>query len=438
MLSSVGLLIALTAMNAVFASAEIAVISTNETRLKMLADEGNRAAKRLIYLTKQPAKFLATIQVAITLAGLLSSAFAAENFAGPLTAYLISVGVPVAESVLRPIALMVITVILAYFNLIFGELVPKRVAMKRAEPLALALSGLLYLVAKCFAPLVALLTVSTNLVLRLMGMNPEEEDDTVSEEEIRMMLAQGKLQGSIKHHENEIIQNIFEFDDITAEQLCTHRTDLYMLDVEEFETWDEKICNSRYTYYPVYSCEKDNVVGILSAKKYFRLQDRTNKAQVLKKTLTKPLFLLKSMKADKVFAALQTAHQGLALLVDEHGGLYGMVTLHDLLEALVGNLDYEAHPDEEPIRKVGENLWRISGMTALSAVAKALDVRLPSDDHETLNGMIYQLLGYVPKDGDTPECTGYGLVFQVKLVQRHRVEYALVSKQEQPAEEPAE
>ncbi len=429
MLGSVVLLVLLTATNAIFASAEIAVISTNETRLKLLAEEGNKAAKRLLYLTKQPAKFLATIQVAITLAGLLSSAFAAENFATPLTQWLISVSVPIAESVLRAVSLLVITVILAYFNLIFGELVPKRVAMKQAESLALRLSGLLYLVAKCFAPLVGLLTVSTNAVLKLLGINPNEEDETVSEEEIRMMVAQGRLQGSIKQHENEIIQNIFEFDDTTAEQLCTHRTDLCMLDIQEFEHWEEIICKSRFTYYPIYEQEKDDVVGILSAKKYFRLKNRNIKEEVLQKTLSKPMFLLKSMKADRVFAALQTEKQGIALLVDEHGGLYGMITLHDLLEALVGDLDYEGTGQEEPIRKIGENMWKVGGMIALSAVAKALELKLPNEHHETLNGLIYQLLGYVPQDGETPECSGYGLHIQVKSVKQHRVEYALIEKQ---------
>lgn len=429
MLGSIVLLMVLTATNAIFASAEIAVISTNETRLKMLAEEGNKAAKRLLYLTKQPAKFLATIQVAITLAGLLSSAFAAENFAAPLTKWLITAGVPIAESVLRPVSLLVITVVLAYFNLIFGELVPKRVAMKESESLALRLSGLLYLVAKCFAPLVGLLTVSTNLILKLLGINPDEEDETVSEEEIRMMVAQGRLQGSIKQHENEIIQNIFEFDDTTAEQLCTHRTDLCMLDIEEFESWEEIICKSHFTYYPVYEQEKDDVIGILSAKKYFRLKNRKNKEDVLQKTLSKPIFLLKSMKADKVFAALQTEKKGMALLVDEHGGLYGMITLHDLLEALVGDLDYEGNGQEEPIRKIGENLWKVGGMTALSTVAKAMEIKLPNEHHETLNGFIYQLLGYVPQDGETPECSRYGLKIQVKSVKQHRIEFALIEKQ---------
>ncbi len=427
MASSLILLVILTALNAVFASAEIAVLSTNEGHLKMMQSHGDKRARRLLALTKQPARFLATIQVAITLAGLLSSAFAAENFAGPLTNWLLGMGVPISEGVLRPISLLVITVILAYFNLIFGELVPKRVAMKKAESLSLKLSGLLYFVSKCAAPLVALLTASTNGVLRLMGLDPNQNEEEVSEEDILLMLSQGRAQGVIKQHEDELIQNIFEFDDTTAEQLCTHRTDLMMLDLEDFDQWEETIRSSRYTYYPIYQEEKDDVIGILSAKKYFRLDNRNDRAAVLEQTVTKPLFLLKSMKADRVFAALQQAHQGLALLVDEHGGLYGMVTLHDLLEALVGQLNYEALA-EEPVRRVGDNLWRVHGMSSLTDLERALEMELPTEEHETLNGMIYELIKRIPEDGEQFECDGYGLHIKVEQVKHRRVVSCLVSK----------
>ena len=427
MISSFILLVCLTATNAVFASAEIAVISTSEARLRQLEEQGDKRAKRLLSLTEQPARFLSTIQVAITLAGLLSSAFAAENFAGPLTSWLLRMGVTMPETVLRPLVLVIITAILAYFNLIFGELVPKRVAMKRAESLSLALSGLLYFVAKVAAPLVALLTVSTNGVLRLMGIDPEQNEEEVSEDQILLLLAQGRAQGVIQQHEDELIQNIFEFDDIAADQLCTHRTDLLMLDLDEFDRWDELLRGSRYTYYPVYQEEKDDVVGILSAKKYFRLKDRTNRQEVLEKTVSKPLFLLKSMKANRVFYALQREHQGLALLVDEHGGLYGMITLHDLLEALVGDLDYEG-ATEAPVRRIAENVWRVDGMTTLTDLGEALEMELPTEEHDTLNGLIYELAGRIPENGEKLVCDGFGLHIRVEQVENHRVVYAMVSK----------
>lgn len=430
------LLIILTAVNAVFASAEIAVISVSESRLKMLRDEGSRAASRLLALTEQPSRFLSTIQVAITLAGQLSSAFAAENFAGPVTSALLAAGVPIPENILRTISLLLITVVLAYFNLIFGELVPKRVAMKRAESLSLALSGLLYFVAKCFAPLVFLLSVSTNGVLRLMGLNPEEDDEAISEEEIRMLLAQGNAQGVIKQRENEIIQNLFEFDDITADQLCTHRVDLLMLDTTDFDAWADTIRDSHFTHYPVYTEEKDNIIGILSAKKYFRLGDCSSLQAVLNGAVAKPLFLPRTMKADRVFQALQNAHQGLAMLVDEYGGLYGMVTLHDLLEALVGDLDDGHGPQEVDIRRLNETTWRIDGRADLAEVNRALDAKLPCEEHDTLNGLLYELAGRIPANGEHFSCEGYGLHFDVPEVRGHRVVYALVRPL--PPETPAD
>lgn len=201
MLGAFLLQIILITLNAVFASAEIAVISLNETKLKQEAKNGDVRAERLMSLTKQPARFLATIQVAITLAGILGSAFAADNFSAPLVVALTAAGVPVSPKVLKNVALVVITLILSYFSLVFGELVPKRIAMKKSEALALGMSGMLYVVAKIFAPLVALLTVSTNFILKRIGLNPEEEEERVSEEEIRMMLEVGNEQGVIKNEE---------------------------------------------------------------------------------------------------------------------------------------------------------------------------------------------------------------------------------------------
>ena len=258
------LLIILIFLNATFASAEIAVISMNDTRLKKLAEQGDSRAVKLSSLTRQPARFLATIQVAITLASLLQSAFAAENFAGPLVAVLLNAGVKIPEGILRSVCVFLITLILAYFNLVFGELVPKRIAMKKSESLALAMSGILYVVSRIFAPLVWLLTVSTNLILRLLGMNPEEEGDTVTEEEIRMLLAEGNEKGTIASEENEMIQNVFEFNDISVEEICTHRKDTELLFVSDDNTvWEDTIRAHRHTYYPVCRENQDDIIGVL-------------------------------------------------------------------------------------------------------------------------------------------------------------------------------
>ena len=219
-------------LNAVFASAEIAVISINDAKLARMAAEGDKRAVRLARLTSQPARFLATIQVAITLSGFLGSAFAAENFSDGLVNWLVSLGVGVPAATLDAIAVVIITLVLSYFTLIFGELVPKRVAMRKAESLALGISGLISAIAKLFAPIVWFLTASTNAVLRLLGIDPNAEEETVSEEEIRMMVDVGSQKGTIDHEEKQFIQNVFEFDDLTAGEIATHRTDLTILWLE--------------------------------------------------------------------------------------------------------------------------------------------------------------------------------------------------------------
>lgn len=248
-MQAIVLLIILIFLNAVFASAEIAVLSMSETKLKKLVGEGDRRALKLNNLIEQPARFLATIQVAITLAGFLQSAFAADTFADPLVTVLLEAGVPVPANVLRSAAIVLITIILSYFTLVFGELVPKRLAMKKTEQMALGMAGLLYFVAKVFAPLVWLLTVSTNLVLRLMGISPEEEEDQVTEEEIRMLLMEGSEQGNIQLEETQMIRNVFEFDDIPVDEICTHRREAVMLYLEDTpEEWEEVIRNHRYTH----------------------------------------------------------------------------------------------------------------------------------------------------------------------------------------------
>ena len=263
-------------LNAVFASAEIAVISINDAKLARMVAEGDKRAVRLARLTSQPARFLATIQVAITLSGFLGSAFAAENFSDGLVNWLVGLGVGIPAATLDAIAVVIITLILSYFTLIFGELVPKRVAMRKAESLALGISGLISAIAKLFAPIVWFLTASTNAVLRLLGIDPNAEEETVSEEEIRMMVDVGTQKGTIDHEEKQFIQNVFEFDDLTAGEIATHRTDLTILWQEEsMEEWASTIHNSRHTRYPVCGESADDVVGILNAKDYFRLTDRS-------------------------------------------------------------------------------------------------------------------------------------------------------------------
>lgn len=411
--------IVLIAMNAVFASAEIAVISMNDAKMKRMALNGDKRAERLIYLTDQPARFLATIQVAITLAGLLGSAFAAENFAGELAQFLKNSGVDTSLSFLRSLCVFIITLILAYFNLVFGELVPKRVAMKNAEKLALGMSGMLKLVSKLFAPLVWLLSASTNGMLRIIGIDPEDEEEVISEEEIFMMLDQGSEKGTIDLEESKFIRNVFAFDDIPVEQACTHRVDVVMLEIEDdMETWDKIILENRFTYFPICGEDSDDILGVLDTKSYFRMKERSREL-VMEEAVEKPYFVPETMKADVLLRNMRKNRRHFAMVLDEYGGLSGVITLRDLVQLLIGDMLNDA--EEEEIKSIGEEEWRIMGSASLEDVSDALNIPLPIDEYETYGGFIFSELGKIPEDGSQFTIVTCGMEIHVKEVLNHRI-----------------
>lgn len=422
MLGPILLQIILIFLNATFASAEIAVISMNETKLKNLAAAGNPRAKKLASLTEQPARFLATIQVAITLAGLLGSAFAAENFAEPLVALMINAGISIPKNILQSISVVLITLILSYFSLIFGELVPKRIAMKKTEAMALGLSNLLYWVAKFFAPVVFLLTCSTNLILRLIGIDPNEADAEVSEEDIRMLLVEGNQQGTINADEREMIQNVFEFDDILVEQICTHRIDVTTLHISDsMETWESMINSSRHTYYPVCGENRDDILGVLDTKDYFRSKNKSRE-YIMENAVDKAYFIPETMKANILFQHMKQSRRYFSIILDEYGGMSGIITLHDLIEALVGDLDEIEEPTKpKEIEQLAENSWRIQGYAELDNVSETIGITLPTENFDTYSGFICHLINRVPNDDESFECTFDNLVIHVHSVKNHRI-----------------
>lgn len=421
------LLIILIMLNAIFASAEIAVISTNETKLRKMAEEGSKKAKKLVFLIEQPSRFLATIQVAITLAGLLQSAFAAENFAGPLVDFLVDAGVSIPASVLKSVSIVVITIILAYFNLVFGELVPKRVAMKKSEQLSLAMAGLLYCVAKVCAPVVWFLTASTNLVIRVLGMNPDEEEEPVTEEEIRMMIEEGNEKGTIEAEEKEMIQNIFEFNDISVEEICTHRKEVVLLFAEDSsEKWEERINETRHTYYPVCGKDKDDILGVLNTKDYFRLADKS-KEYIMEHVMEEVFFVPESMKANVLFGKMKQKRTYFAIIIDEYGGLSGIITVHDIMEALVGELEEKEDEDKpKDMEQIAEDTWKIQGCADLDEVAEAIDRELPVDIYDTFSGFVCGLIGRIPGDGEQFEHEEENMKIVVKDVKDHIIQETIV------------
>lgn len=422
--------LALIACNAVFACAEIAMISLNESRLAKMASEGDRRAVRLLRLTEQPARFLATIQVAITLSGFLGSAFAAENFSDELVALFRSMGVRVPEATLDAAAVVLITLVLSYVTLIFGELVPKRVAMQKAEALALAMSGLITLIAKIFAPIVWLLTNSTNGILRLLGIDPNADEEDVSEESIRLMVDAGSEKGAIDSEEKEFIQNVFEFDDLTAGEIATHRTDVCFLWMDEsMEDWKKTIYESRHTLFPICGETADQVVGILNARDYFRLEEK-NRETVMKKAVKPAYYVPESVKADVLFRNMKRTHNSLAVVLDEYGGMTGIITINDLLEQLVGEFDEDAQADHEEaqVEQVDINTWKVRGSASLDAVSEALGISLENEGYDTFSGLVFGALGSVPQDGAQAEVETSGLHIRVMEIRDHQVVTALVNK----------
>lgn len=425
-------------LNAVFACAEIAVVTMNDNKLAKLTASGNKRAIKLSKLTEQPARFLATIQIGITLVNLLGSAFAAENFSDRLVQVFIDMGIGLPVKVLDTLSVIILTLILTYFTVTLGELVPKRIGMKKSESLALGMSSFIFVVSKLFAPIVWLLTVSANGLLRLLRINPQDEDNNNTEEEIRMMIDAGSEKGTIDPDEKDMITNIFEFDDITAGELMTHRTEVSLLWSEESdEQWEQTINESKYSIYPICSESPDNIIGVLYAKEYFRLKDRSRE-NVMKNAVMPAYFVPESVKADVLFRNMKTKRNHFAIVLDEYGGMSGIITINDLLEQLVGDLeDDHSAPEEQPeIQRIDSNTWLILGSASLDDVTKQLGVILPEDDYDTFGGFVFGILGTIPDDGTTPEIENYGLLIKVQSIKDHRLESALVCITEKATVDP--
>ncbi len=418
-------------LNAVFACAEIAVISMNDARLEQLVGENNKKAIRLKKLTNEPAKFLATIQVAITLSGFLGSAFAADNFSEMLVSWLINMGVTLPVSTLDTISVVVITLILSYFTLVFGELVPKRLAMKKAEQLALGMSKLITTISGLFRPIVWFLTASTNGILRLLGIDPNQEDEEVSEEEIRMMVDIGNKKGVIEKEEKEMIQNVFEFNDTELSEIATHRLDVKALQItDDLDVWENEMQESRYSYYPICEGTVDKIVGVLNVKDYFRLKNKT-KEVVVNKLIRPVQYALETMTADVLFKKMRATKNHFAVVLDEYGGMFGIITMNDLLEELVGDLENDIYQkDDEDIVQITDNTWEIFGNASLEDVCEKTEVCLPMDTYDTFGGFIFGTFEELPKVGANFDLAEYHLKVEIKEIKNYRIEKAIVVKTE--------
>lgn len=422
-------------INAFFAATETSVVSLNENKIRKQADDGDLKARQLLKMIESPTRFLSTIQVCITLSGFLASAFASDSFAALLVGLFVNAGFTlISPAALHTICVILITLVLSYFMIVLGELVPKRVALQNPEKTASFACGTIRVVSKIFSPLVWLLSASTNGVLRLLRINPNEASEEVTEEEIRMMVDMGSETGAIEQDERVMIENIFEFNNTTAADVMVHRMDVVAIHVEDDDQEILKtIRESGLSRFPVYDSDIDDIIGILNTRD-FLLNAQSQQPRPLRQLLRDVYMVPETVAADTLFSNMQKQKIHLAVVVDEYGGMSGIVTMEDLLEEIVGNIYDEFDPSEDSeIEKLGENLWRVNGTVELETLAEALGVDLPLDqEYDTLGGMVFSSFSSIPEEGTHPEVTMYGLHIRVESICDHRVEKALVSKVETP------
>ena len=434
------LLFALILVNAFFAMSEMAIVTLNDSKMEKMADEGHKKAKKVLRLTEDSSRFLSTIQVGVTLAGFLTSAVAATSFSSILTAWLTDLFSITDKSVIGLVAslsLILITIIISYFSLVLGELLPKRIAMHNPESISFRVVGILLFFKAVMRPIVALLSASTNGMLRLFGINPKDAPQAVTEEEIRMLVDVGEEKGVIEESQKEMINNIFEFDDIVAADVMTHRTDVVAIDINDsFTTVLKTVMEEGYSRIPVYDDDLDDIKGVLYVKDLLKFVGQDLPKRGVAKLMRKAYFVPESKKCGELFAEMTEKRIQLAIVSDEYGGFAGIVTIEDLLESIVGNMQDEYDDEEEEFEKLNDTTYTIDGVTDIEEVEEELGIKLPQGEYDTVAGMIMSILGRIPEENETPTVEVAGCEFTVESINERRIERVKIVKL--PVEEETE
>lgn len=409
----------LTLVNAFFAGAEMAVVSVNKNRIKVLADEGSKRAALLQTLFEDSTKFLSTIQVAITLAGFFSSASAATGISQVLGGWIAQFGIPYSNT----IAVVVVTIILSYFTLVFGELVPKRIALQKAEAFSLFVVQPIYIISKILSPFIKLLSLSTNGFLHLIGMKTENLEEAVSEEEIKKMLETGSENGVFNEIEKEMINSIFSFDDKTAKDVMVPRREVFAIDIEEpLEKILDEILETRHSRIPVYEEQIDNIIGILQVKDVMIEARKKSFEEVDIRALLKEAFFVPDGKStDELFREMQKTKNRMAVLIDEYGGVSGILTVEDLVEEVMGEITDEHEEEVVELQKIGEKEYLLEGSILIEELNEKLNLKLETENYDTLSGYLIEELGYIPKDSGQCELDADGVHFKILEVKEKRI-----------------
>lgn len=425
MLFSAVVLLVLILVSGVLASSEIAVSSSNRNRVKMQADGGDKRAARLLATKDDPHSFFATTQLYYTFIGFFSGAYAASSFTGPLVDLSRRLGLPVPENVAEPLMFILITAILTYVSLILGELVPKRIAMQYAIPYSLRILPVLNVLSILALPFVKLLSASSKLVLKLIGIKDDNAEEDITKDEIRMIVEAGSEHGHIAKSEQGMIENIFGFDRLTAGDVCTHRPDVIALPIDaDFKTVVDVWTSENYTRVPVYEKNRDDICGILHSKDM--LHYLVNGSDVsdfnIRSLMREAYFVPLSKKADELFQDMRREQVYIAVVIDEYGGTLGIVTMEDLVEKIVGSIQDEYDIDEMPdVVPIDDYTFQLQGTTPLETVQSRFGVQLPVDEYETLSGFLVGQLGYIPTEDEQPRVDFDGLIFKVEMMQKKRI-----------------
>lgn len=421
MLSQLIILAILILLNAYFAASEIAFISLNDAKIEKMAKDGNKKAKQIQSMLESPSKFLATIQIGITLAGFLSSAFASDAFAEKLAPMLFDIMPFLSLNIWKSISIIIITIILSFFTLVFGELVPKRLAMKHYEKISFATIGVIKTISTITLPFVKLLTFVTNAISKIFGVGENDEEE-VTEEEIKMMVDQGKEKGTIKEEEKELIDNVFEFNDITVSEIMRHRKDIFAVDInisnEELAQELEE-AQYRYSRIPVYDETIDEIKGILYVKDV--LKNIKNKNVKVKDLVKDAYFVSQNRLINEVFKELQKNKMQIAIILDEYGGTAGIITMEDILEELVGDIYDEYDNEEKEFEQIDENTYILAGSMPIYDVNKILDAKIPEGDYDTISGYLQEKLGRIPEDEEKPIIETKTVTYKIEQYEDKRI-----------------
>ena len=425
-------------VNGFFSASEMAMVTLNDAKLKIMVEDGNVKAKRILKLLNHPTKFLASVQVGVTLAGFLTSAVAADRFAGPIASALHSLIKTIDYSLIHGVILVLLTILLAFISIVFGEMVPKRIAMNNPERISFAFAPALLFFYKISSPIVFLLSKTTNGVLRMLGVNPNAQNEEVTEEEIMMMVDVGKEKGVIEESQKEMIAGIFEFDDTTADEAMTHRTEVVALSCDS-SIEDVITCSVEegYSRIPIYEDDLDSIIGVIYVKDLLKYVGKNIDKKISLKDYMRPaLYIPESIKLREVFTKLTENRMQMAVVVDEYGGTAGIITMEDVLESIVGNMQDEYDDEEEEIEVVSDTVFTIEGTAPLDEVAKLLDITIPDEvEYDTIGGFLTGLLERIPDPDEKPEIEFDFVRFKVLSVEERRIASICAEKLPRPEKE---